>query len=63
MSGAGYNDQGEIHIHKCDSLDRARESIYTLLEVRTYITDDKSCGENLELPLSTTAVTISDKDC
>jgi hypothetical protein len=35
VSGAGYNDQGEIHIHKCDSLDRARESIYTLLEVRT----------------------------
>ncbi|XP_049777560.1 calcium-transporting ATPase type 2C member 1 isoform X1 [Schistocerca cancellata] len=33
VSGAGYNDQGEIHIHKCDSVDRARESIYTLLEV------------------------------
>ncbi|XP_023711698.1 calcium-transporting ATPase type 2C member 1 isoform X2 [Cryptotermes secundus] len=33
VSGAGYNDQGEIHIHKCDSFERARESIYTLLEV------------------------------
>lgn len=33
VSGAGYNDQGEIHIHKCDSPDRARESICTLLEV------------------------------
>lgn len=33
MSGAGYNDKGEIHIHKCDSVDKARESIYRLLEV------------------------------
>nr|CAD7409274.1 unnamed protein product [Timema cristinae] len=33
VSGAGYNDQGEIHIHKCDSVDRARDSIYNLLEV------------------------------
>ncbi|XP_075225467.1 secretory pathway calcium atpase isoform X2 [Lycorma delicatula] len=33
VSGAGYNDQGEIHIHKCDSIDRARESVYRLLEV------------------------------
>jgi hypothetical protein len=40
VSGAGYNDQGEIHIHKCDSLDRARESIYTVLEVRIFMTDD-----------------------
>jgi hypothetical protein len=40
VSGAGYNDQGDIHIHKCDSLDRARESIYTLLEVRTCVTAD-----------------------
>jgi hypothetical protein len=40
VSGAGYNDQGEIHIHKCDSADRARESIYSLLEVRTCVTAD-----------------------
>uniref|UniRef100_A0A1B6DL98 Calcium-transporting ATPase n=2 Tax=Clastoptera arizonana TaxID=38151 RepID=A0A1B6DL98_9HEMI len=33
VSGAGYNDQGEIYIHKCDSTERARESIYRLLEV------------------------------
>ena len=36
VSGAGYNDQGEIHIHKCDSVDRARDSIYSLLEVRIF---------------------------
>lgn len=42
MSGAGYNDQGEIHIHKCDSLDRARESIFSVLEVRSFIADDDS---------------------
>ncbi|KAK7791810.1 hypothetical protein R5R35_005115 [Gryllus longicercus] len=33
VSGAGYNDQGEVHIHKCDSVERARISIYNLLEV------------------------------
>jgi hypothetical protein len=43
VSGAGYNDQGEIHIHKCDSPDRARESIYTLLEVRMCVTADGPC--------------------
>jgi len=43
VSGAGYNDQGEIHIHKCDSPDRARESIFTLLEVRMCVTADGQC--------------------
>ena len=43
VSGAGYNDQGEIHIHKCDSPDSARESIYTLLEVRTCVTAYGPC--------------------
>lgn len=43
VSGAGYNDQGEIHIHKCDSPDRARDSIYTLLEVRMCVTADGPC--------------------
>ncbi|KAK9502656.1 hypothetical protein O3M35_011382 [Rhynocoris fuscipes] len=33
VSGAGYNDHGEIHIHKCENLDAARDSIYRLLEV------------------------------
>uniref|UniRef100_A0A069DXQ9 Calcium-transporting ATPase n=1 Tax=Panstrongylus megistus TaxID=65343 RepID=A0A069DXQ9_9HEMI len=33
VSGAGYNDHGEIHIHKCDNLEAARDSIYRLLEV------------------------------
>lgn len=43
VSGAGYNDQGEIHIHKCDSPDRARESIHTLLEVRMCVPADSPC--------------------
>jgi len=43
VSGAGYNDQGEIHIHKCDSPDRARESVYTLLEVRMCVATDGQC--------------------
>jgi len=33
VSGAGYNDEGEVHIHKYESLERARESITALLEV------------------------------
>nr|CAD7262441.1 unnamed protein product [Timema shepardi] len=41
VSGAGYNDQGEIHIHKCDSVDRARDSIYNLLEHGMYGVSDK----------------------
>lgn len=39
VSGAGYNDKGEIHIHKCDSVDKARESIYRLLEVSSFNTE------------------------
>lgn len=33
VSGAGYNDRGQLHLHKCDSLDKAREAVTTLLEV------------------------------
>lgn len=34
VTGAGYNDKGQVLFHKCDQLDRARESMYQLLEVR-----------------------------
>ncbi|XP_069688081.1 calcium-transporting ATPase type 2C member 1 isoform X1 [Periplaneta americana] len=47
VSGAGYNDQGEIHIHKCDSLDRARDSIYSLLEVGCVCNNAVINGETL----------------
>lgn len=33
VTGAGYNDQGEIHIRECNSMDMAKESITNLLEV------------------------------
>lgn len=33
LTGAGYNDHGQVLLHKCDSPDRARESVYQLLEV------------------------------
>lgn len=33
LTGAGYNDHGQVVLHKCDSHDEARESVYKLLEV------------------------------
>jgi hypothetical protein len=33
VSGAGYNDRGQLHLHKCDNLERAREAMTNLLEV------------------------------
>lgn len=33
LTGAGYNDHGQVLLHKCDSPDKARESIANLLEV------------------------------
>lgn len=33
VTGAGYNDQGEIHIRPCNSNEMAKESITNLLEV------------------------------
>lgn len=33
VTGAGYNDNGEIHIRECNSKDMARQSIANLLEV------------------------------
>lgn len=37
LTGAGYNDHGQVLLHKCDFPDRARESVYQLLEVCIYI--------------------------
>lgn len=34
VTGAGYNDHGEIMIHKCDNMDQAKMSVFGLLEVR-----------------------------
>lgn len=33
VTGAGYNDHGQVLLHKCDMPDRARESVYQVLEV------------------------------
>ncbi|XP_049818682.1 calcium-transporting ATPase type 2C member 1 isoform X2 [Aethina tumida] len=33
LTGAGYNDHGQVLLHKCDFPDKARESVYVLLEV------------------------------
>ncbi|XP_045464748.1 calcium-transporting ATPase type 2C member 1 isoform X4 [Harmonia axyridis] len=33
LTGAGYNDHGQVLLHKCDYPDRARESVHQLLEV------------------------------
>lgn len=35
LTGAGYNDHGQVLLHKCESTERARQSIYDLLEVST----------------------------
>ncbi|XP_018573940.1 calcium-transporting ATPase type 2C member 1 isoform X1 [Anoplophora glabripennis] len=33
LTGAGYNDHGQVLLHKCDFPDKARESVHQLLEV------------------------------
>lgn len=33
LTGAGYNDHGQVLLHKCDNPDNARESICNLLEI------------------------------
>ncbi|XP_044735263.1 calcium-transporting ATPase type 2C member 1 isoform X2 [Chrysoperla carnea] len=47
VSGAGYNDQGEIRFHRCDNIDRARESVYNLLEVGSVCNNAVINGETL----------------
>lgn len=34
VTGAGYNNIGEIRFHKCDNVDLARSAISQMLEVR-----------------------------
>lgn len=36
LTGAGYNDHGQVLLHKCDSPEKARESVRQLLEVRMF---------------------------
>lgn len=53
MTGAGYNDQGEIRIHNCDVMETAWQSIYRLLEVgclcnNAKITNDTLLGQPTE---------------
>lgn len=64
VSGAGYNDQGEIHIHKCDSLERAKEAIYDLLEVgcvcnNAMINDETLLGQPTEGALLAVAMKVN----
>lgn len=33
VTGAGYNDEGEVHIRECNSVDMAKQSISSLLEI------------------------------
>ncbi|KAF7263314.1 hypothetical protein GWI33_002977, partial [Rhynchophorus ferrugineus] len=33
LTGAGYNDHGQVLLHKCDYPDKARDSVASLLEV------------------------------
>uniref|UniRef100_A0A0A9XTD2 Calcium-transporting ATPase n=2 Tax=Lygus hesperus TaxID=30085 RepID=A0A0A9XTD2_LYGHE len=47
VSGAGYNDHGEIHIHQCDNLETGRDSIYRLLEVGVVCNNAVINGETL----------------
>lgn len=53
VTGAGYNDQGEIHIRPCNSNEMAKESITNLLEVgnvcnNAIIQDDTLLGQPTE---------------
>lgn len=53
VTGAGYNDHGQILLHKCECPERARESIYNLLEIgcvcnNAVITGDTLLGQPTE---------------
>lgn len=53
VSGAGYNDQGEIHIRECNSKDMAKQSVLNLLEIgavcnNAIIQDDALLGQPTE---------------
>lgn len=53
VSGAGYNDQGEIYIRDCNSQDMAKQSIQNLLEIgavcnNAIIQDESLLGQPTE---------------
>ncbi|XP_026289386.1 calcium-transporting ATPase type 2C member 1 [Frankliniella occidentalis] len=47
VTGAGYNDQGEIRTHNCDVMETAWQSIYRLLEVGCLCNNAKISNEVL----------------
>lgn len=61
VTGAGYNDQGEIHIRECNSTDMAKESITNLIEVgavcnNAIIQNDSLLGQPTEGALLSAAM-------
>ncbi|XP_066140901.1 calcium-transporting ATPase type 2C member 1 isoform X1 [Euwallacea fornicatus] len=53
LSGAGYNDHGQVLLHKCENPDKARDSVANLLEVgsvanNALITDETLMGQPTE---------------
>lgn len=61
VTGAGYNDQGEIHIRECNSTEMAKESITNLVEVgavcnNAIIQDDSLLGQPTEGALLSAAM-------
>nr|CAI5840707.1 unnamed protein product [Callosobruchus analis] len=53
LSGAGYNDHGQVLLHKCDTPEKARESVRQLLEVgavcnNAVITNETLLGQPTE---------------
>ncbi|CAH0546436.1 unnamed protein product [Brassicogethes aeneus] len=61
LTGAGYNDHGQVLLHKCDFPDKARESVYHLLEVgvvcnNAIITNEQLMGQPTEGALISAAM-------
>ncbi|XP_055378481.1 calcium-transporting ATPase type 2C member 1 isoform X2 [Condylostylus longicornis] len=53
VTGAGYNDHGELHIRSCNSIELAKQNISTLLEIgavcnNAYIQNDTLMGQPTE---------------
>lgn len=47
LTGAGYNDHGQVLLHKCDNPDKARESVSKLLEVGAVCNNATIINESL----------------
>ncbi|XP_048526584.1 calcium-transporting ATPase type 2C member 1 isoform X2 [Dendroctonus ponderosae] len=47
LSGAGYNDHGQVLLHKCDYPEKARDSVAKLLEVGAVANNALISDENL----------------